>query len=225
MNYLLDTANLDHIAKYFDYLPVSGVTSNPSIIKREGNIDFFRHMKKIRSIIGADHSLHIQVTATDVEGMLKDAEAILRNVDEQVYIKVPVDLNGLKVIKTLKRQGVNVTATAIYTVNQGFLAMEAGADYLAPYYNRMENLNLDPEQTIRSLAQMIHQYGYGTKVVAASFKNVGQVNKAFLAGAQAATVDPAIIENALSMPDIAKAVDDFKWDWGSIYGDRLIANL
>ncbi len=225
MNYLLDTANLESISKYSDYLPISGITSNPSIIKREGNIDFFEHMKKIRNIIGKNQSLHIQVTATDVNGMIKDAEAILKNVDDQVYIKVPVSMEGLKVIKILKKQGINVTATAIYTVNQGFLAIEADADFIAPYYNRMENLNINPEESIRSFAQMIDQYGYKTKILAASFKNIGQVNKAFMAGAQTATIDPLIIESALSMPDIAKAINDFNHDWQSIYGDTLISDL
>ena len=225
MKYLLDTINLEDVRNCYDYLPIAGVTSNPSIIKKEGRIDFFGHMNEIRSIIGRDKSLQIQVIATDVDGMLKDAETILNRVDDQVFIKVPVNMNGLKVIKKLKEQGRNVTATAIYTVNQGLLAMEAGADFIAPYYNRMENLNIDPEQVIRFFAQMIDRYGYQTRILAASFKNIGQVNKTFLAGAQAATMDPSILEAALAMPDITKAIDDFNNDWKSLYQDRLISNL
>lgn len=225
MEYLLDTANLETIRKFVDYFPITGVTSNPSIVKREGKIDFFAHMNEIRSIIGKDRTLHIQVTAADVDDMLKDADTILNRVDDKVYIKVPVTMEGLKVIKTLKKKGVNVTATAIYSKAQGFLALEAGADYMAPYYNRMENLGIDPEDVIASFADMISQYGYSAKVVAASFKNIGQVNKAFLAGAQAATVDPAVLAGALSMPSIQKAVDDFTNDWKAIYGDSKIADL
>lgn len=225
MEYLLDTANLKDICKYNSYLPIRGVTSNPSIIKKEGKINFFEHMRKIREIIGMEQSLHIQVTAADIDRMLMDAEAILEHVDNQVFIKIPVNLNGLRVIRLLKNQGRNVTATAIYTVNQGLLALEAGADYIAPYYNRMETLNIDPVDVIRSFANMIDRYGYGTKILAASFKNIGQVNKAFMAGAQTATMDPSIIDAALSMPDITKAVDDFNKDWMSIYGDKLVADL
>ena len=84
-----------------------------------------------------DKTLHIQVIAGDFEGILKDTAAILKNVDKEVYVKIPVTLEGIKAIKVLKSQNVNVTATAIYTQNQGFLAMEAGADFIAPYYNRM----------------------------------------------------------------------------------------
>ncbi|MFA9397610.1 MAG: fructose-6-phosphate aldolase [Clostridiaceae bacterium] len=225
MEYLVDTANLEVIKKCVEYFPITGVTSNPSIVKKEGKIDFISHMNDIRSIIGMDRTLHIQVTATDVEGMLKDADTILKKVDGKVCIKVPVTMEGLKVIKKLKSQGVNVTATAIYSKTQGFLAMEAGADFIAPYYNRMENLGIDSEDVIASFAQMINQYGYSTKILAASFKNIAQVDKAFLAGSQTATLDPAILEAVMGMPSIQKAVVDFTNDWESIYGNKTIADL
>ena len=225
MEYLLDTANLETIKKYNDYLPITGVTSNPSILKSEGKINFFSHMRDIRNIIGLDKTLHIQVIADDFEGILKDTAAILKNVDEKVYVKIPVTLEGIKAIKALKAQNVNVTATAIYTQNQGFLAMEAGADFIAPYYNRMENLNINPEEIIASFAGMIRTYNYDTKILAASFKNIGQVNKAFLAGAQTATMSPSLIEAALLMPDITKAVEDFTADWVSVNGNINIYDL
>ena len=104
MKYLLDTANLDAIRYYTDIFPIAGVTSNPSIVKKEGKIDFFAHMNEIRSIIGMDKTLHIQVTALDTDGMLRDAETILNKVDDQVCVKVPVTLEGIKAIKTLKKQ-------------------------------------------------------------------------------------------------------------------------
>ena len=225
MEYLLDSANLETIKRFVEYFPITGITSNPSIVKKEGKIDFFAHMNKIRSIIGQNRTLHIQVTATDVEGMLRDADSILSKVDNQVYIKVPVTIEGLKVMKILKARGNNVTATAIYSKAQGFLALEAGADYMAPYYNRMENLEINPEDVIASFAKMISEYGYSTKIVAASFKNIGQVNKAFLAGSQTATVAPDVLEGAFAMPSIQKAVDDFTSDWQMIYGDKTIADL
>ena len=127
MKYLLDTANLEAIRKYTEYFPVAGVTSNPSIVKREGNIDFFAHMRNIRRVIGKESSLHIQVVAEDAEGMIQDAKRILKEVDEDVYIKVPVTMEGMKAIRLLKAENINVTATAIYTKTQGFLAIAAGA--------------------------------------------------------------------------------------------------
>lgn len=225
MEYLLDTANLKDIKLYQEYFPITGVTSNPSIIKKEGKVDFFAHMKEIRSLIGAEKSLHIQVTSKDVEGMMQDAKAILQKVDTKVFVKVPVTLEGMKVIKILKKQGVNVTATAIYTKQQGFLAMAAGADFIAPYYNRMENSCIEPQGVIASFAAMIDRYGYPTKILAASFKNAGQVDQAFLAGAQAATMDPNILVDALKMPSILKAVNDFSDDWIEIFGEKMISDI
>ena len=92
MKYLLDTANLDDIRRCCEIFPIAGVTSNPSIVKREGNVDFFAHMREIRSIIGMDSPLHIQVTAPDAEGMVRDADAIKEKVDSKVFVKVPFTL-------------------------------------------------------------------------------------------------------------------------------------
>ncbi len=225
MKYLLDTANLEDIERYQEYFPIAGVTSNPTIVKKEGSIDFFLHMKQIRTLIGVDKSLHIQVTAKDFDGMMQDAESILNKIDENVFIKVPVTLDGIRVIKSLKMQGIHATATAIYTTQQGFLAMEAGADYIAPYYNRMENSNINPREVISSFSAMIEKYDYPTKILAASFKNAGQIDQAFLAGAQTVTIDPAILVEALKMPSILKAESDFTRDWTEIYGEKNISQL
>ena len=225
MEYLFDTANLEQIETFGKFIPITGVTSNPSIVKKEGKIDFFAHMKKIRELIGMERTLHIQVTGQDFTSMMADADAILEKVDDRVYIKVPVTLPGLQVIRALKERNVHVTATAIYTEMQGFLAMEAGADYIAPYYNRMENSGIDPRKVITSFAQMIKTYGYSTKILAASFKNMGQVNKAFLAGAQTATMGVDIIQGAFDNAMIQKAVDDFAQDWTSVFGPCLISQM
>lgn len=225
MEYMLDTANVNDIKKYNDFFPITGVTSNPSIIKAEGKIDFFNHFKEIREIIGLDKSLHIQVIAEDYKGIMEEAKVILENVDKYVYIKVPVTEEGLKAIKTLKAQGIGVTATAIYTKAQGFLAMEAGADFIAPYFNRMENMDIDPREVITAFAEMIDKYEYKTKILAASFKNMGQVNDAFLCGAQTATMAASILGDALKMPAIKKAVDDFGSDWKGIFGVKSITDL
>lgn len=216
---MLDTANLDEIKRYEEMIPIAGVTSNPTIIKKEGKIDFFSLMKQIREIIGNEKSLHVQVVAKDYDGMLKDAETILKKIDKHVFIKVPVSSDGIKVIKQLKREKVNVTATAIYTKFQAYLAIAAGADYIAPYYNRMENLNIDSRDAIFEMAQEIKRTNSATKILAASFKNVGQVNAALECGAHAATMGVDIISQAFAMPSIEKAVDDFTSDWESVFGE------
>ena len=218
MEFMLDTANLEEIKKYNEIIPLAGVTSNPSILKKEGEIDFYGHMKAIRDIIGKEKSLHVQVVADDYDGMMKDAKAILDNIDQDVYIKVPVSAEGLKAIKALKAEGVNITATAIYTKFQAYLAIGAGADYIAPYFNRMENQNIDPKAAITEMAKEIERTSSKTKILAASFKNVGQVNAALECGARSATMGADIIEAALSMPAIGQAVADFMTDWEAVHG-------
>ncbi len=125
-------------------------------------------------------------------------------------------------MKTLKAQGYQITATAIYTVFQGLLAIEAGADYLAPYYNRMANLNIDSNAVIAQLSEAIDRECSESKILAASFKNVEQVNQAFANGAQAITAGADIFEATFSMPSIEKAVNDFADDWSAIHGRYTI---
>lgn len=226
MEFMLDTANLSEIEAYVKMAPIAGVTSNPSIVKKEGKISFFEHMKKIREIIGTERTLHVQVVAQDVEGMLADAKTILEKIDKDVYIKVPVNAEGLEVIKQLKADGVNVTATAVYSKFQAYLAVAAGADYIAPYYNRMENLNIDPKEAISEIAKEIERTNSKSKILAASFKNVAQVNAALENGAQSATMGVDVLDAALAMPSINKAVIDFTADWEQIFGkDVTIADL
>lgn len=218
MEFLLDTANLADIKTYTAIAPISGVTSNPSIIKKEGKIDFFNHMKAIREVIGLDKTLHVQVVAEDVAGIISDAHTILDKIDKEVYVKIPVNANGLAAIKTLKKEGVKITATAVYTKFQAYLAVAAGADYIAPYFNRMENLNINPVDLITELAREIERTGSKSKILAASFKNVGQVNAALEAGAQASTFGVDVLQAALAMPSIEKAVTDFTQDWEASFG-------
>ncbi|MGT2722428.1 fructose-6-phosphate aldolase [Streptococcus porcinus] len=222
MEYMLDTLNLDEIRKWSRILPLAGVTSNPTIAKKEGAIDFFERIREVRAIIGDKASIHVQVVAQDYDGILKDAEEIRKQCGDSIYIKVPVTTEGLAAIKTLKAKGYLITATAIYTTFQGLLAIAAGADYLAPYYNRMENLNIDPAVVIRQLAEAIDRDFSESKILAASFKNVGQINQAFSQGAQAVTAGPDVFEAGFAMPSIQKAVDDFSKDWVDNYDKEII---
>ena len=225
MKYLLDTANLSEIRELCEYLPIAGVTSNPSIVKKEGAISFFSHMREIRSVIGHVRPLHIQVTAMDYDGMMRDAEAVFHHVDEKVYIKVPVDFAGVKVIKALKRQGANVTATAVYGLDQAFIALEAGADCIAPYFNRMEALGIDAANAIGNIAGLINHYGYETEILAASFKQTTQIDRAILAGAHSVTVSPDVLRDVFRKKIVKDAVQAFSDDWSTLYGGKTLAEL
>ena len=225
MKYLIDSANLDEIRALSEYLPIAGVTSNPSIVKKERSVPFFAHMREIRSIIGKLRPLHIQVTATDYDGMMRDAEAVFHHVDEKVFIKVPVDFEGVKVIKALRRQGANVTATAVYGMDQAFMALEAGADCIAPYYNRMEALGVDAASVIGNIAGIIAHYGYETEILAASFKQPAQIDRAILAGAHSVTVAPDVLRGIFAKQVVADAVQAFSDDWAGLYGGKTLAEL
>ena len=169
MELLLDTANLEAIKKYNDYYNVIGVTTNPTILSREKG-PFFETYEKIRSVIGEEKQLHVQVTARKCEEMLKEAETILSRLGKDVYIKVPVVEEGVKAMKILKERGCNVTATAVVSVQQAFLAGSVGADYVAPYVNRMANLNIDPYEAVARIRNLFDNQAIATKILGASLR-------------------------------------------------------
>ena len=225
MQYMLDTINKKEISAAIACMPIVGVTSNPTIIKKEGKIDFYPYFRELREIIGSERSLHVQVTAPDADGMMREAEAVLEKIDAKVFLKVPVNEAGLTAIRRMKKAGYKVTATAISSKTQAFMAIEEGADYLAMYYNRMENMDIDPDEVFSAVADMIDLYGYESQILGASFKNIGQVNRAFEDGAHAVTVAPSILFDALRLPAISKNVSAFAADWTELFGDKSLADL
>ena len=221
MEFIIDTINLEEIKDAVEYMPVVGVTSNPTIVKATAPKDFFAHMREIRKIIGNERSLHIQVISKECDEIVKEAHRILEEVDKDVYIKVPVSYEGVKAIKALKAEGINVTATAVYDLMQAYMALAAGSDYIAPYVNRIGNLGGDPFELIAQLQDRIETDGYDCKILAASFKGVQQVKDSFNCGAEAITAPVAVLKQIFANPNIEKAVDDFNNDWYSIYGENV----
>lgn len=218
MEILFDTANLADIEAMTPIYPVDGVTTNPTILKAEGRIDFYPHFRRIREIIGFDRILHVQVLAQDAAGIIADAHRLLEMIDDQIYVKIPTTEPGIQAMRLLRAEGVHVTATAVYSKTQGILAIAAGANYVAPYFNRMESLDIDTVSTIKALSKFIDRHGADCKIMAASFKNVAQVSAAFEAGASAVTLSPMLLRAALSAPDVREAVTLFAADWYSTFG-------
>ena len=222
MEILFDTANLADIEEMTPIYPVSGVTTNPTIIRAEGPIDFYPHFCRIRDIIGPDRTLHIQVLGQTAEAIIADAERLREMVDADVFVKIPTTEQGIKAMRLLRERGIGVTATAIYSKTQGILAIAAGANYIAPYFNRMESLDIDTVSTIKSLSRFIDRQGADCRIMAASFKNVAQVSAAFEAGAHAVTLPPLLLRAALAAPDVTQAVIAFAQDWYDTFGtDQL----
>lgn len=221
MEFIVDTVNLEEIKDAVEHMPIVGVTSNPSIVKQTNPENFFEHMRKIREIIGMERSLHVQVISKNSDEMVAEAHRILKEIDDQVYIKVPVSYEGIKAIKALKAEGVKLTATAVYDLMQAYMALAAEADYIAPYVNRIGNLGADPMDLISNLSDRIAVDGYNTKIVAASFKGVQQVRDSFNYGAHAITAPVAVLKQIFANPNIEKAVDDFNKDWYAMYGENV----
>ena len=199
-------------------MPITGVTSNPSIVKATSPKNFFEHMKEVRKIIGKDRSLHVQVISKDCDEIVNEGHRILEEIDDQVYIKVPVSYEGIKAIKILKAEGHNVTATAVYDLMQAYMALAAKADYIAPYVNRIGNLGSDPYELINELSKRIVIDNYECKILAASFKGLQQIRDAFNAGAQSVTAPVVVLKQIFANPNIEKAVNDFNNDWYDVYG-------
>ncbi len=218
MEIMFDTANLAEIERMAAVYPFTGVTSNPTILKAAGKVDFYPHFREIRRLIGPERSLHIQVVARTADGMVADAHRILEGIDPEVFVKIPVNEAGLQAIKRLKSEGVKITGTAIYSITQSLLAIAAGVDYLAPYYNRMEAIDIDAPDTIRTIADAIRVDGSSTRILAASFKNVAQVTRCLRAGAHSVTLAPNLLRNAVAGAHIAAAVDKFTRDWEVNFG-------
>ena len=221
MEFIIDTVNLEEIKEAVEYMPIAGVTSNPTIVKATSPENFFEHMREIRRIIGSERTLHIQVISKDCDEMVKEAHRILEEVDKDVYIKVPVSYEGVKAIKALKEEDINVTATAVYDLMQAYMALAAGADYIAPYVNRIGNLGGDPFELISELQNRIETDCYDCKILAASFKGVQQIKDAFNHGAETITAPVGILKQIFANPNIEKAVDDFNSDWYKMYGENV----
>ena len=224
MMYIIDTANLDQIRKCAEYYPIAGVTTNPTIISKE-NTDFLKLIRDIREIIGPDKMLHIQVTAATAEGIIEEAKLLKEAVGGDFYVKIPISREGLKATSILHNMGFKVTETAIFTQQQALIAALAGADFVAPYVNRLDNIVSDGVQVVGEIVEMFKKYNLDTKVLAASFKTVEQIHKIAMSGCHSVTINPELFETLTYHPMTQYAIDDFNADWESVYGKKTIADL
>ncbi len=215
MELILDTADAKAIKELNELLTVEGVTTNPTIITKSGK-DFDTAVKDIIDVITLEQKFFIQAVATTCDEIVEEAKYICSLREKNMYVKIPVTHEGLKAIKKCKELGLGVLATAIYTADQAFLAAMNGADYLAPYVNRMDNYGNGVEN-VKDLIQMIKVHGLPTKIVAASFKNTRQVHELICAGIQAVTIPSDIAFNMINHPGTDIAVAEFSENWDKAY--------
>lgn len=221
MLYLVDTADLAEIRRSYDLYPIVGVTTNPTIIARE-KTEFLPRVKEIRSIIGEMAMLHVQVLSKVADKIVAEAEYLNEKVGGNLYIKIPVIPEGIKAMKILKKKGIKTTATAIFTPQQALMAAVAGAEFVAPYVNRLDNICADGVSIVGEIVRLLETYHLSAKVLAASFKSVEQVHKVSLHGCQAITVSPEILDTLLKHPLTDVSVAQFVQDWERVYGEGKV---
>ena len=159
------------------------------------------------------------------EDIIKEAKAIREAVGGDFYLKIPITAEGLKATSILKDMGIGVTMTAIFTQPQALIAARAGADFVAPYINRLDNIVSDGVHVVSEITNIFKTYNIGTKVLAASFKNVEQVHKVSMTGAHAVTINPDLFDMLIYHPLTYYAIDDFNKDWEMVYGNKTITDL
>ena len=224
MRILLDTANLKEIKYFNTYYPTEGVTTNPTILAKEGG-DVIALLHEIRKIIGDDKELHIQVTETKFERIIDEAEALIKAFGKNTYVKIPVSDVGLRVTKYLSEKGYGVTITAVLTAAQAMLASNAGASYVAPYISRSENLCADGVGTVADISDIFKSSGTSTQILAASFKTAKEVLDVAVAGCHSATIGSSIMKMLISHTTTETSILGFANDWHNAFGDTTLLKL
>jgi TalC/MipB family fructose-6-phosphate aldolase len=217
MKLLVDFANLEQIKELYAYYPIDGVTTNPSILAKEMK-NPFNVLTAIREFIGPDAELHVQVVSSLAAAMVQEAHRIQQQLGAQTYVKIPVTREGIKAIKMLAAGGVKVTATAIYSQMQAYLAGKAGAHYAAPYVNRIDNLGADGVKVAKEIHDIFKLNHLSTEVLAASFKNSQQILELAKYGVGAATIAPDVIEGLIKLDSVVCAVAAFTEDFERLCG-------
>ena len=224
MEYILDTANIEDIKHCNEFYPLSGVTTNPSIIAKE-NRSFWDIVKDIRDIIGSDKTFFAQTVQKTADKIVEEAKLMNEKSGGDFCVKIPITEEGLKATMELKKLGIKVLMTAIFTPAQALVAAKAGADYVAPYVNRLDNIIGDGCEVVAQIVEQFAIYDLPCKVLAASFKNAEQVHKCALSGCQCVTVSADILKAVISHPLTDAAIAGFDKDWKNVYGDKKILDF
>ena len=218
---LIDSADIKKAREIEKYYTIAGITTNPTILSKiEGSLE--NKLKELKEFTYGKYEVHVQTTESEVEKIVEEAKKLRDYFGESFYIKIPVTKAGLEAMKLCSKEDIRVTATAILTPMQALAAAKNGANYVAPYVNRMENVGQDAKEAILEISNLL--IDYPTEILAASFKNVKQVQDILRCGAEAVTIAPEIIEASIWHPYTDKSVFDFEKDWGNRFGDKKIVD-
>lgn len=215
----LDSADLDQIARFNACMPLTGITTNPSILAA-ADIGLNQFLSEATAILGDNARFHVQVVSTEVDDMVEEAKK-LHDLPYDLVVKVPTTEKGLAAMKRIKADNIPLLATAIYSVQQGFLAALCGADYLAPYVNRIDSMGVDGAGVVADLQSLLEQHSLASKILAASFKSTRQALAVMQCGIAAITLPLDVAEQMLHHPAVQPAVDRFTSDWETRFGYQL----
>ena len=209
MQFFLDTADLDDIKKYASWGIVDGVTTNPSIIAKQG-VDLETRIKEIAEVV--DGPISAEVVSEDAEGMIEEGMRISKW-HPNVYIKVPMTSEGLKAVKHFSDNGLHTNVTLVFSVSQAVMAAKAGATLVSPFVGRLDDISEDGMQLIADIRVAFDNYGYDTKILAASIRHPKHVVDSIMVGADIATMPPSIFDKLVKHPLTDKGLAAFLADW------------
>ncbi|MFO6297825.1 fructose-6-phosphate aldolase [Rahnella selenatireducens] len=221
MELYLDTADVVAVKRLSRILPLQGVTTNPSIVAKEGK-SLWEVLPALRDALGGTGKLFAQVMAADAEQMIAEALLLSQRVPGLV-VKIPVTAEGLAAIKALRSMNIPTLGTAVYGAGQGLLSALAGAEYVAPYVNRLDAQGGDGIATVRELQTLLSLHAPHSKVLAASFRTPRQAVDCLLAGCQSITLPIDVAEQLLGTPAVQAAVQKFDADWQQAFGTTSIS--
>ncbi|MCI9527961.1 MAG: fructose-6-phosphate aldolase [Lachnospiraceae bacterium] len=216
MKLFIDTANVDDIRKANDMGVICGVTTNPSLIAKEGR-DFGEVIKEITTIVDGPISGEVKATTVDAEGMIKEGREIAK-IHPNMIVKIPMTVEGLKAVKVLSAEGIKTNVTLIFAANQALLAARAGATYVSPFLGRLDDVNQSGISLIEDIVAIFSNYDIQTEIIAASIRTTVHVTECALAGADIATVPYSIIEQMTKHPMTDQGIAKFQKDYKAVFG-------
>ena len=217
MRFFVDTANVEDIKKANDMGVICGVTTNPSLIAKEGR-NFNEVIAEIASIVDGPISGEVKATTVDAEGMIAEGREIAK-IHPNMVVKIPMTVEGLKAVKVLNSEGIKTNVTLVFSANQALLAARAGATYVSPFLGRLDDISQPGIDLIRQIAEIFELAGLDTQIIAASIRNPIHVTDCALAGADIATVPYKVIEQMTKHPLTDQGIEKFQKDYKAVFGE------
>ncbi len=218
MKLFIDTAKIEDIKKANEMGVICGVTTNPSLIAKEGGRSQEDVLKEIASIVDGPISGEVKATTVDAEGMIAEGREIAK-LHPNMVVKIPMTIEGLKATKVLSSEGIKCNVTLIFTANQALLAARAGAAYVSPFLGRLDDISVTGVELIRTITEIFDNYGIETEIISASVRNPIHVTDCALAGADIATVPYSVIEQMTKHPLTTEGIVKFQKDYIAVFGE------